>query len=201
MNLFNRIAMVILLLFGILLSIVVVSAAIYPGETLDGLVSIAESLSDSMTMGLQILVASAAALVAIACFLLLLLEIVPRSAKGVRLTGVTGASAELTVDAIVNRIRYEVEGVPEVRQVRPSVSTKGKAVDVTIQLFTDLTSDVAAKAEEVSQIVRDTVENKLGVKLRNLHVYVRQDFDAKAAKAKATSQQSALSETRPSEPK
>ncbi|MDO8670487.1 MAG: alkaline shock response membrane anchor protein AmaP [Dehalococcoidia bacterium] len=201
MNFFNRLVMVILLLLGLLLSLFAILVAIELKDAVAALSENVRTLSENVSLGLQILLASAAALVGIACFLILLLEIVPRSAKGVRLTGVTGASAQLTLDAIVNRIRYEVEGVPEVRQVKPSVSAKGTSVDVNLQLYTELTTDIAVKTEEISLIVRDTVEKKLGVKLRKLNVFVRQDISAKQVKKQAAVRQQALAEIKPDEPK
>ncbi|MBI2864030.1 MAG: alkaline shock response membrane anchor protein AmaP [Chloroflexi bacterium] len=201
MNLFNRIAVVIVILVGILASIVLIIASITPEDALASLEDLVKVLEENISLGSQILVAVAAALVAIAGFLLLLLEVVPRSAKGVRLTGVTGASAQLTVDAIVNRIRYEVESVPGVQQVRPTVAPKGQEVDVVLELFTDITVDVASKTEDVSRIVRDTVENKLGVKTHNLKVYVRQGVNAKADKGQSSSESPAKSEAGPIEPK
>ena len=193
MNLFNRIVISLLLVFNIFFWIVLaVWVTYYPmlpprlgrrlaesGRDFFGLLSEAQRfepffLAVVVIMGLVSIVVS---------LFLLWLEMVPREAGGVRLVKVSGGTAMLTTQAISQRVAYELAQVPELGQARAQVDSRGRQVDVRLELRTSPEGDISARAEEACRIVRDTIENIMGVKLRNLSLRIQAEPLARSGAA------------------
>jgi len=104
---------------------------------------------------------------------LLLLELSPRRSSTVELTQVTGGKGMLTTEAIVQRVKRDVEAVAQVQQAKPEVISRGKSIDIRLELHTDPDAEVSSKTEEVIGVVRDSVERGMGVRLRDLQVKIR----------------------------
>lgn len=105
--------------------------------------------------------------VALVALLLLVLELRVRRPGAVALAG--DSAARLSVETIGQRLRQDVEAVPEVDQARPTVTPRRGRVDVELAVTTAPTVDVPTKAAEVSQVARATIE-QLGLKLGKLSV-------------------------------
>lgn len=114
---------------------------------------------------------------------LLWLEMVPHESGGVRLVKVAGGTAVLTTQAIAQRVAYELAQVPELGQARALVDGRGRQVDVRLELRTSTEGDISARAEEACRIVRDTIENIMGVKLRNLSLRINAEPPARGGTA------------------
>jgi len=160
LNWFNR-AVVVLVLLGLVLAGVVV--ALLPGMAAGWLRQLAGVLD---TVGF-VTTAVIGLPVAIVALLLLVLELRVRRPGAVALAG--DSAAKLSVDTIGQRLRQDVGAVPEVDQVRPTVTPRRGRVDVELAVTTAPTVDVPSKAAEVSQVARATVE-QLGLKLGKLSV-------------------------------
>ena len=105
--------------------------------------------------------------VALVALFLLALELRVRRPDAVALAGASGA--RLSTDTIVQRLRVDVEAVPDVDQARPTVHPRRGRVDVELAVTTAPAVDVPTKAAEVTEVARQTVE-RLGLKLGKLSV-------------------------------
>lgn len=107
-------------------------------------------------------------------FLLLLLiaEILPRRKKTIKVQMVEGGEARLHLDSIIQRLRYEVDRLPEITDARPLVKAKGKGINVTLDVKTSPTVDVPSKTEELVALVREQVENRMGIRLNKVTVNI-----------------------------
>lgn len=105
--------------------------------------------------------------VALVALLVLFLELRVRRPGAVALAGDT--SARLAIETIVQRLRTDVGGVPDVDQVRPTVVPRRGRVDVELAVSTAPGVDVPTKAAEVTQVARETID-RLGLKLGKLSV-------------------------------
>ncbi len=169
MNIFNRVVMVVLLLVALSASAIF---TVVPPRFIALLTRTLEALSRSVqgTPLLSLLVGLG--LVFLWIFLLTL-EVWRPPRRTVRVLKVSGGEAELTIDAIAQRLVYRVDQLADVVSVRPKVSAGRRGVDVQLDLETSPDIDVPAKTEEVCGVVRDVIEERMGLKLRRIRVKVR----------------------------
>ncbi|MBI4301425.1 MAG: hypothetical protein HY664_02320 [Chloroflexi bacterium] len=173
MNLFNKVLVITLTIISILFWVGVVSVAVFfSGDLITRLKDTVGDLGPSLSVWAQAMIGLVAAIFILLSLLLLLAEISPPRAAHIPLVGVTSGTAFLTAQAIIQRIKNDVQGLPQVLEVKPTVTVRSKMVDIRLDLHTEPIADVSAKTEEVCRIVRDTVENKIGIKLRQLTVRV-----------------------------
>ncbi|MBI2911369.1 MAG: hypothetical protein HYY05_04445, partial [Chloroflexi bacterium] len=71
----------------------------------------------------------------------------------------------------------------ELGQARALVHSRGRQVDVRLELRTSTEGDISARAEEACRIVRDTIENIMGVKLHNLNLRIHAEPMARSGAA------------------
>jgi hypothetical protein len=122
--------------------------------------------------------------VAAAALVLLVTELRVRGPDTVALAG--DPAARLSAQTIVQRLRSEVEALDQVDQARPAVTPRRRSVDVVVDVTTAPGVDVPAKAAEVSEVARRTVE-ALGLKLGKLSVHISQTTRAWPASRPAES--------------
>jgi hypothetical protein len=166
LNLLNR-AIVVLLL--IVLFVISLAVAFTP----EGVASFAaDQLSlvkiDAFSVE-RLIITFVSLAIAVLCVILLRFQFRRRRPESVILTG--GGATELASESVVQRLRQDVEAVAQVRQVIPHISGSGKAVNVTLEVRTDPDVDVPAKAGEVDQVARESVE-RLGLKLGRLRTKI-----------------------------
>jgi hypothetical protein len=109
--------------------------------------------------------------VAAAAFILLVFELRARGPDTVALAG--DPAARLSAQTIVQRLKADVEAIAQVDQARPVVTPRRRSVDLVLDVTTAPGVDVPAKAAEVSEVARATVES-LGLKLGKLSVQISQ---------------------------
>jgi hypothetical protein len=106
--------------------------------------------------------------------LLLFLEVRRPRRLTVRVMRSGGTSVELTTESVERGLEYHIAQVAGIRQVRPVVTSTGRAVKVLLELETDPTAGVSAKSEELIGLTREVIEGKLGLRLAALSVNMRQ---------------------------
>ncbi|MFN8532723.1 MAG: alkaline shock response membrane anchor protein AmaP [Dehalococcoidia bacterium] len=178
MNVFNRLVVILLAISTIVCSAVtILGLALYQGEVIDIFRQVAAAyprgvgLEPEFVIGVGVFMAILSILAAI----VLWLEVIPGGASGVRLQSVGGATAIVTTDAIVQRVRYEAEQVPGVRQARASMKTNGKEANIRIDARLATDAPVAPVVDQISGGVREAVETQMGVRIRRLNVYVKHE--------------------------
>ncbi|MCL6430716.1 MAG: hypothetical protein K6V36_07615 [Anaerolineae bacterium] len=105
---------------------------------------------------------------------LLVLELRRPRRRTVRVRQASGGMVELTTESVARGLEYHIAQLAGVRQVRPQVSSSGKAVGVALDLELDPAVDVPSKSEEVLQLAREIVELRLGLRLGRIAANVRQ---------------------------
>ncbi|MSQ15686.1 MAG: hypothetical protein EXR50_07480 [Dehalococcoidia bacterium] len=117
---------------------------------------------------LRLVVTGVGGITILLCLLILLAELSPESKDDVQIAGLKGGNARIGVKAVRDRSIEELGQMDFVVKVDPIVNSSGSAADITIAVQT--TSDsYLTEANNVLQIVRDAVENDMGVKIRRLN--------------------------------
>jgi hypothetical protein len=186
-NVLNRLIVILLAVITIVCSaFTILALALYQGEVVDIFRQVAAAyprgvgLEPEVVIGLGVF----AAVLSILAAIVLWFEVVPGGAPGVRLQSVGGATAIVTNDAIVQRVRHETEQVPGVRQARASLKTNGREANIRIDARLAPDAPVAPVVDQISGAVREAIETQMGVRIRRLHVYVR--HEPMSARASAT---------------
>ncbi|MCS6800936.1 MAG: alkaline shock response membrane anchor protein AmaP [Chloroflexota bacterium] len=178
MNVFNRLIVVLLAVLTIICSaFTILALALYQGEVIDIFRQVAAAYPRGVGLETEVVIGIGvfAALLSVLAAIVLWFEVVPAGASGVRLQSVGGAIAIVTNDAIVQRVRYETERVPGVRQARASMKTNGREAIIRIDARLAADVPVAPVVDQISGVVREAVEGQMGVRIRQLQVYVRNE--------------------------
>ena len=160
LNLLNRALVVVLLIVLLVAGLALAIAPTVVAEQLRGWATALET-------GARLQLAGGGLLAVLVALVLLVPELRMRRPGAVALAGESGAS--LSTDTIVQRLRQEVEAVPDVVRARPLVTARRGRVDVEIAVDTGGGVDVPTKAVEIRQVAAATVE-RLGLKLGRLNV-------------------------------
>ncbi len=160
MNFFNRVIVSILL---IALIVLLVPIAVTP----QGVAEFVSSQLDQVKVepiSLPHLVIALAAFFLIALALVLLrLEWRRPVAKSVQIVS-GGQSTELSTASVAERLRSDVLAVAQVQRAVPTVTARGRLVDIEVDVLVDPDVDVPAKSQEIEQVVRESVA-RMGLKL------------------------------------
>ncbi len=170
MNIFNRIVMVLLLLAIIALVVVTLRWPFATISVIRGFLDWAEAHITPYTWPLML---AGGVLIGLLCFLLIILELRRPRRKMVPIRKVSGGKAFLLTESIARRLSWYIGRLSDVSRVSPVVWARGSGVDVRIDLETSPQVDVPMKTEEVLAVVREQVEDKMGLKLRRVRVQVR----------------------------
>ncbi len=182
MNLFNRVLVVVLALLGLVIGVATMAALLaVPNDVLAYLEAWVAYFRADYLWQLTWVGAAVGGVLSLISLAVLILEFSPRRRRLVELSQVGGGLGMVTVEAVAQRVRQEVEAIDQVKSARPRVTSRGREVDVNVGLRVDPAAAVAAKTEEVCQVVRQAVETGLGVKLRRLEVEVEHDTASRPA--------------------
>lgn len=168
LNWLNRGLVVVLLVLVVLVALAVALAPSVVAGALRQLATLLER--PAFTAEWLVLLVGALAIAA-AAFVLLVLELRRQGPETVALAGDPGA--RLSAQTIVQRLKSDVEAIDQVDQARPVVTSRRRSVDVVLDVTTAPAVDVPAKAAQVSEVARATIES-LGLKLGRLSVQISQ---------------------------
>jgi hypothetical protein len=169
MNTFNRIVVVL----DILLTIVILTLLLLmPQETLTTFGQAANNLAEQFgSIGqpgyllLRLGLILAAIAVDFVLAVLLVTEFRGPGRRWIRVPSVSGGQVSMRVDSIADRLKYHIDPLPDVLTVKPRVSGRRNGVAVALEIETASEINVPHKAEEVLEVARDVIQNKLGLKL------------------------------------
>jgi len=170
MNLFNKVVTILLFLA---LMILVPLALILPQPILGGAQQILASVSASITTFQRVIFLLVGIIVFIICGLVLYLEFRRPSRKRAVLEKTPGGEVEVALDSIAQRLEYRIDQLADVVRVTPEIKPRRKDIDLELNLETTPDVDVPMKAEEVRQVAREVVEERMGLKLRKVKVNIR----------------------------
>jgi hypothetical protein len=177
-NVINRLLIIILLLVIILLAVVVVIAprqSVQVGQ--QGLENAGAWIDLWQSPRYWPLFASGRVIIGgalvLLCLLILWLELRQPRKKTIQVQQVAGGEASIAVDSIAQRLAYNIDQLPDVIKVQPSITGRSKGVDVELVLETSPDVDVPMKTDEVLQVTREVVEDRMGLKLGKVEVKIK----------------------------
>lgn len=173
MNVFNRIIVILFLLFSVPLLLLLIGIVAFPAPAADVL--------SALVGGLRMISTTTKLLIVLASLLMLVIDIVllwfelrrPAASRRVRIKQVTGGEAEMSTDSIEGRLAYNIDQLPDVIRVTPAVTGRGKGVEVVLDVETRPDIDVPTKTEEVMTVTRQVVEDRMGLELARIRVNIR----------------------------
>jgi len=177
MNVFNRLVIIVLLVLIIALTIIV---AVVPKESLSLVASFFGWARDGVEYyrvhnwavfaAGRVLIGGGIVLL---CLILLWLELRRPRRKTVRVQKLAGGEAQITTDSIAQRLAYNIDQLPDVVKVTPQIYGRSRGVDVDLLLETSPEIDVPMKTEEVLQVTREILEERMGLKLGKVQVKIK----------------------------
>ena len=186
MNMFNRLAMIIILLgtivaiiFGILL-VLLVPGQLAPYFSAVGTI-LALARTDPRLTETQLYGTLIALVVFVPALVLLWLEVRRTTRDSIRINQINGGEAHLSIQAVAQSLIYYVDALPGVVRVRPRLAAQGQTVNVRLDVETTPDVDVRAKTQEITQTARAVVEQKLGLKLRRLYIHLHHSANPRNA--------------------
>jgi len=85
----------------------------------------------------------------------------------------SAGDAVVTTDSVARRLAWHVDQLADVVSATPTVTRKGSAVDIDIDLETAPEVEVPMKTEEVVTLTRHVIEDLMGLQLRKVRVQIR----------------------------
>ena len=178
MNVFNRLVVILLLLLIIIATVPIMA---FPKdsfwlatEIFDGLrQDSANYIGGPDKLGFaagRVIVGGA---VVILCLILLWLEIRRPRKRTIRTQKLAGGEAHITVASIEQRLAYNIDQLPDVVKVTPHISGKSRGVDIDLLLETSPDIDVPMKTEEVLEVTREVIGERMGLKLGKVQVKIK----------------------------
>lgn len=163
MNTFNRIVMVL----GILLWIAAVTYVVLlpldaVGVARLGLDVFEQSLFDDQFFTIFLAVCGGILFVML---VLLVLELRRPRRRTVRIKTQGRGNAQLDVESVTQSLEYRVDELAGVRQVRTHIRSRGKDVDVSLDLDTSPSVNIPVLTDQVVSLAQDIVEGQLGLKI------------------------------------
>jgi hypothetical protein len=176
-NVFNRLVVIVLLFLIVILVAVVV---LVPRESLRTVAVTFDWLEQGATNYLQndrLLFAAGriviGGLAVIAALVLLWLELRRPRKKTIRAQKLAGGEAHIATESIEQRLAYNIDQLPDVVHVYPRIIGRSRGVDVDMVLETTPEIDVPMKTEEVLQVTREVIVERMGLKLGKVDVKIK----------------------------
>ena len=177
MNVFNRLVVIVLLCILVILTAIVV---LVPRESLRAVAVTFDWLQQGASNYQQndrLLFAAGrviiGGLVAIAALVLLWLELRRPRKKTIRAQKLAGGEAHIATESIEQRLAYNIDQLPDVVHVYPRITGRSRGVDVDMLLETTPEIDVPMKTEEVLQVTREVIVERMGLKLGKVDVKIK----------------------------
>ncbi len=168
MNVLNRIWVIVdILLLLFLCTMLFITPVPILEAVGDGLLNLAAALDgapEALVLGLGILFA---VLLVVVCVLMLYLQVRRPRPKTVRVQKIDGSEGEVEVSmrTVGEHIVYAVDQLPGVLRARTQVTVHKGGVVVEVDVETAGGPEVPARAAEVVAVVRQVVEERVGVRL------------------------------------
>jgi len=177
-NIFNRLIVILLLL---LLIVVTAIVALVPQQTLWFLSQtftwLHQEAGNYINSGDRLLFAAgrvlAGGIIIFVCLIALWLELRRPRKKTIRVQKLAGGEAYITVDSIEQRLAYNIDQLPDVVNVSAGITGRARGVDIDLVLETSPDIDVPMKTEEVLEVTREVVGERMGLRLGKAQVRIK----------------------------
>lgn len=182
MNTFNRFLVILICLTAICLALgamLLVWAS--PGELGAGLRATTIILRDKPFI-LQVVITAFSAGLILVALLILAGEFTSQEPASIPLTGVSGGGATVSMETVAGRVKTEAEAIPGVQFARPLVRRTKGGVDAVIEVRPEPDAHLPTTAAEIREAVRRTLEDRLGVAVKDVRVSFQPDRDRARAR-------------------
>ena len=115
------------------------------------------------------------------CGLLLWLELRPPRRKTVEVSDAEGYRVQVSVKSITQRLQTALGGVADVSRVKPKVISRGKKVDVTLDVQVHPAVDLPLKTDEITQVTREVIQERMGISVGKVRVKMQDGPDGPRA--------------------
>ncbi len=167
MSTFNRIVVTLLLLALVPIVTIVLIAPLDAIDLLrDGLDEIESQLDPSPSTAQIAIMAGLALLIDLVLIILIYLELRSPKETTVRVQRAEGGEAQIAIDSVVNRVRFQVDRLPGVLEVEPTIVPRRGGVEVILDVEMADDGKLSANIEEISVIARRVVEEEMGLELK-----------------------------------
>jgi hypothetical protein len=187
MNAVNRFLVIVQLLIAIALMPISIALVLFNRAGIAGfLTNLARSVNEGPSVFmLQLICVGVALLVFVVSIILLFLELQRAPSRRLRVQQIADGQVEITDDAIVQRLEHSIGQIADVLRVKPRVvpASKGKAVDVLIELETNPEVNVPQKTQEVIAAAKQVMEQQMGLAVHQVQVQL--DYSRKQTKPQA----------------
>jgi hypothetical protein len=166
MNVFNRIVLVFLCLALIAGSIAVIALAWEaPNGSIDALQDAVTWLDENNQDSEKTILTAIAGAVAFLAFVILLLELIPRSSEQVRANDLQMGAVMLPTSAISQRVEAAVRAGAEVSDVRAQVKGRRNGVLIRLDLYVHPDATLTEVTEQAYQATTEVLTERLHVSL------------------------------------
>ncbi len=171
MNVFNRIFTLLGLLLTIPFLVLLMVMVALPAPTIGALQGFLTNLTN-LPLGTRIVGIVIGTGLILLVLALLWLEVRPAPRQTVRIRQVEGGEAAMSIESVAQRLTYSVSELADVIRVSPKIVSRGKAIDVRLDIETAPDVDVPAKTSEVVNVAREVIEQRMGLTLRKIVVNI-----------------------------
>jgi len=163
MRVFNRIVVILGILIGIVGALFLVTYPIEAVKAAQANISLFEESLFNEQFRLYFIIGVAVWVVIL--LILLILELRRPRRKAVKIRTDSGANAVLGVNSVAQSLEARIDELAGVRKVTPHVKSRGKDVEVAVDLDTSPSVNIPVLTDQVVNLCRDIVEGQLGVKI------------------------------------
>jgi len=167
MDLANRLIIVLgalLLIFAVAVVILFTWAA--APDSVDRLSDFVQFLDDhAEENSSRVILTLGGVVVGLLALVVVIAELTPPQAGRVPVRDVQAGDVLLSTDAIAQRLHQEVSAVPHVTQTKATVTARGKAVEVDLELLVDPDTNLALTSGEACRAVENLLSNRLSVEM------------------------------------
>ncbi len=165
MNIVNRIIMIVLIpIVGIAITLLAISPNGFWVQLI-GFVKTYETVRINEEIQWRLVYLAVAMFIDLVLLLFWLFEIRRPPQHMIRVRRENGGEIRLPIESIAERLAYHIDQVHEVIDVRPKVSAKSGGVAVHLYVTTGPDVDVPTKADEIINVARWVIKEKLGLQL------------------------------------
>jgi hypothetical protein len=86
---------------------------------------------------------------------------------------VAGGETLISTDSIEQRLAYNIDQLPDVVKVVPHITGRSRGVDVDLLLETSPEIDIPMKTEEVLEVTRQVIVERMGLKLGKVQIKIK----------------------------
>ncbi len=178
MRVFNRLVVIALTILALFFTIVFI---LLPEQVLAVLVAVFQFLhsgTSEYNTGQDFWFFAAArvivgGVVVLICLLVLWLEVRRPRKRTIQAQKLAGGEANITIESIAQRVAYHIDQLTDVVRVAPRITGRSRGVDIDLLLETSPEIDVPMKTEEVMQVTKEVVEDRMGLKLGKVTINIK----------------------------